>query len=114
METKRVIAYLIGFVIGGFIGILAFTWWYDARQDERLADDRCWVAGGVYRDGACEMPKVKYPEAVVCAAMNGNLLVEGDRKRCLSTITGQEMTMPDLTDKEIQYRKNGSVVLKSK
>ncbi len=68
---------------------------------DRAADDRCWVQGGTYKDGSCEMLEDKLtPEAKVCMAMKGSYMVTGADFKCYSD-QGEELKMPDLEGKEV-------------
>lgn len=57
MTTKQVAAIIISTVVltfGGFYGIMQID---HNQRLERKASDQCWIKGGEYRDGTCEMPK---------------------------------------------------------
>jgi hypothetical protein len=86
---------------------------------DHFADDRCWVKGGVYKDGSCEMPVDKLtPEAKVCKALDGTFVVAKDKTTGTEELTcydreGKIKELPNLEGKEVIVV-NGGVVLRDK
>lgn len=116
METReKVTLAVILLVMGGLVAHL--FWSMNHLTQERVNSERCWVLGGEYKDGSCEMPEdLRTNEAKVCEALDGNFVIRKNEDTGLTATTcysgvGKVMELPDLTDRKVVDNGDGTVYL---
>lgn len=110
MMSARIIGTAVGIALGSFaaaqIGMAS-------HRVEQQADDACWVKGGEYRDGKCEMPQDRLsPEQKVCMGMRGSYQTVKDGETKCFKQDGTEIPLPDLRGREVSIKDDGTVVVK--
>ena len=103
MRTDNVAlsAKIIGIVVGLVLGVWIVSMIGQHAATDRVADDRCWVQGGTYKDGTCSFPDKLTPLSAVCMAMKGSYNMVADGKFTCYSSEGRELVMPGLDDKEV-------------
>jgi hypothetical protein len=99
-------------IFGGFAGAMYLD---NSLRMERKAVDYCWIKGGTYTEGKCEMPQDRMtPEEKVCMGMRGSYGYIKDKDGTLKCFKqdGTQIPMPDLRGREVTLMKDGTVSVK--
>lgn len=110
-RSAAIIGTVVGIALGSFgaaqIGLAS-------HRVEQKASDDCWIKGGEYKDGRCEMPEdLMSNQEKVCIAMRGEYWTQKKQHAPGVDFTcyrdGKVLEIPDMTGMEVVLTEDGAV-----